>query len=124
MKRTIGVVIAALALAGCATTSGGTAAGSVLSPGMAVMDNCQATERLVVENGTSYPVRISATDNSANSSVGSAQLIEVVQAGVVDTIVRTRTGHPKLQFDLEQPALPSGASVPLRGLKARCVALP
>ena len=89
--------------------------------GPGVMDRCASDEALVVENKTPYPARVTATDGTPNAFGTSYQLIEVVPSGTVDTIPRMGTSHPKIQFDLEQPAMASGAPAPISGFKARCV---
>ena len=102
---------------GASTTNNGLRA--VDGPG--VMDRCVADEALVVENKTPYSARVTATDGTPNAFATSSQLLEVVPSGAVDTIPRMATSHPKIQFDLEQPAMPSGVRAPVAGFKARCV---
>lgn len=107
----------ACAHAGASTTNNGPR--SVDGPG--VMDKCGADEALVVENKTPYPARVTATDGTPNAFGTSHELIEVVPSGAVDTIPRIATSHPKIAFDLEQPAMASGVRAPVAGFKARCV---
>jgi hypothetical protein len=88
--------------------------------GPGVMDKCLSGEALVVENKTPYPARVTATDGTPNAFATSSELLVVVPSGGVDTIPRMGS-HPKIQFDLEQPAMASGSRAPVAGFKARCV---
>jgi hypothetical protein len=85
-------------------------------------NRCGESELMVVENRTGYPVRVRATENRMTSVPGSAMALQVIQSGVIDTI----RGAPKalgtiVVFDVDRPALPSGAPMRSDRLTIRCV---
>jgi len=127
MMKRLQVVLACtlIVAAACArgATSGVRTASSTRNAveGAGVMDKCQTSEALIVENKTPYAARVTATDGTPNSFGTSHQLLEVVPAGVVDTISHMATSHQKVQFDLEQPMMPNGTPTPVSGFRARCV---
>jgi hypothetical protein len=120
----IALVIALVVSAACASAAVGgvrTASSRTSVEGAGLMDKCQTSEVLVVENKTPYSARVTATDGTPNAFGTGRQLLQVVPAGVVDTISSMATSHQKVQFDLEQPVMASGVPTPVSGFRARCV---
>ena len=77
---------------------------------------------MVIENRTGYPVRVRAVeDHVRRGPNGSAELI-VIQSGRIDTVPPPPKGLATLVvFDVDRPALPSGAPMRSDGLTIRCV---
>jgi hypothetical protein len=116
-----GICVLAITLSACAHSGARPEGGATLADGQAVMDRCTASELLVVQNQTGYPVRVRSTDGSAFSSSTSAQHIQTVSSGTVDSIPGLAMQHAKVQFDVEQPAFTNGQQPMIHGLQARCV---
>lgn len=104
-------------LAACARNTARHAGGAPL-----VMRACTPSQRLVVENKTGYPVRVSAGDGGVNNFPGSSERLWTVQSGRVDTIGSVPGGRQQVFLTVDQPDLPSGAHVPVSGLRAWCMA--
>ena len=112
-------MVFAFALVGVGACAQATRRSAALE-GPGVMDRCQPTEVLIVENKTSYPVRVIATDGGYQT-FNANQVVEVVPSGGVDTIPRAVIGQPKVALDLEAPRMASGVQAPTTGLRAECV---
>jgi hypothetical protein len=96
---------------------------SSVSEGTRLRGNrCDAGELMVVENRTGYPVRVRAVEDRVHASPGSSIDLPSIQSGTIDTV----RGAPSalstiVVFDVDRPALPSGAPMRLDGLTIRCV---
>ncbi len=119
----LAVALVALAtVAACSHGTRGRTANQSVSDGTAVQGRCLATEMLVVENRSGYPVKVIATDASPNGFATGSALITTVASGVVDTIPWIGKVHPYIQLEVDRPAFsPNGVKPVSSGYGARCV---
>lgn len=109
-------------LSACARNAAGHVGEASLAEGSTVMGACKPSQALVVENKTGYAVRVSAGDGGVNGFPGSSVRLWTVQSGAVDTIGSVPGDRKQVFFNVNRPALPSGAPMRVSGLRAWCVA--
>jgi hypothetical protein len=84
---------------------------------------CKSGEMLVVDNHSGYTVRLVAGEpgGGVNAPPNSSILVRAVPSGAVDTIRSVAGANRALFFDVDRPALPSGAIQKTSGYSGRCV---
>jgi hypothetical protein len=82
---------------------------------------CTSSEMLVVDNHSSYPVRVYGTEGGLNAPPNSAVTYATVPSGTVDTVRSMPGGNRQVGIVVDRPPLPSGALEKTSGISTRCV---
>ena len=116
-------VVWSVALVACACVHSGPVDEADISEGTRLRGNrCKESELMVVENRSGYPVRVRAVEDRVHKAPGPSIDLQVIQSGVIDTVRGAPTALSTIiVFDVDRPALPSGAPMRSDGLTIRCV---
>jgi hypothetical protein len=108
-----------LSLIGCAHNMSKSVPAPELAGQPSTVESCRASQVLVVDNQSGFPVRVRTYVPSSSSAAAFRGDGWIVQSSSVDTLGRIPEGQ-RIRLHVQRPALPSGALQPTSGIRSWC----